>query len=121
MSISYVLVALVFPPGCSEFQVFIDADRDPTTGYGGGYEYVVRVGDDPLSLRDWQQVQNLFGETVDLEGLGAGRVVRRAVPEGEAGGWGRLEGFALLGDGGVWVPFDGWFYVEYYDEGSWCR
>ncbi|KKN01229.1 hypothetical protein LCGC14_1129930 [marine sediment metagenome] len=104
------------------FQVFIDTDRNMETGYGAGYEYVVRVVDDELSLLDWQQIQLHLPEAFGGRHV---RATRPAIPlVCHTGGWGILVGFASVirvnDNVTVQIP-DGRWKVEFYDEGKVCN
>ena len=104
-----VWMLLACSTSADSWQIFIDADNDPTTGYGGGYEYVVRYVDEPpISLRDFQQVQLRWNETVDLDGWARGIPIRHTEGGGGPGGWGVLAGMALTD----WLPGDSQVVVE---------
>jgi len=133
MTILYILLSFFIPtrcPGVDEWQVFIDADHNSKTGYVG-YEYVVRgVLTDTLDLRDWQQLQNRYGETVDAL-WSHGTIIRETEGRDDLflhGGWGTLVGFAqstwVMGDERVefLLPslLGGRYRLEVYENGAWC-
>jgi len=137
LNVLYLLWTFLVPIECgpTEYQVFIDADRDENTGYVGGYEFVVRgvLGEPALDLRDWAEVQNMFGRTLNLDGLKSGVVVRHTLlgrdnltPVPRAG-WGRFAGFALEDQSQEgWlrlrVPqaLSGRTLIEFYQDGRLC-
>lgn len=107
-NVIYILLIIIIPSPCrdviDEWQIFIDADFNENTGYGGGYEYIIRqTNNEPsLDLLDWQQLQNNFNETVDLDSWTNGLIIRNTNEGNGPGGWGNLIGFAK----GSWLSGD---------------